>query len=178
MVNTNLKGGTHMTKLLALAAVLAAAVLTPVALAGEDCPPKPPPPCKYNCTPPPVIPPVTPPVTPPVVPPATHDCTYTGAGKDGQPGNDDCAPLPAPPATVTPPVVQPTVVVQTVTVQAPPLVTTITKVVTRVVKTKPKTRVVYRTKVVVKHVKVTVTKCAKGNRMFKGSCHAIVRGSG
>jgi hypothetical protein len=155
-----------------LVSVLLFAVSAAAALAGQDCPPKTPPPCKYNCTPPPVTPP------PVVPPPVTHDCTYTGAGKDGQPGNDDCAPLPAPPTATPPVVVQPTIVVQTVTVQAPPVTTVVTKTVTKVVKTKPKVRVVYRTKVVVKHVKVTVTRCAKGTRMYKHKCHAIVRGSG
>jgi hypothetical protein len=161
-----------MHKTLIVVAVVAL-VATGAAQAGNDCPP---PPCKYNCQPPVTPPPVTP---PPVTPPPAHDCTYTGAGKDGQPGNDDCAPLPVPPTVAPPTVVPPVtvtpaqVVVQTVTVQAPP------KIVTRVVThTKVKTVIRYKTRVVVKHKTVTKTKCSEGSRMFHGKCHAIVKGSG
>jgi len=88
--------------------------------------------------------------------PPGHDCTFTGAGKDGQPGNDDCAPkttttvehgtaqLVCPPGQ---PIVQ--TVTVTRTVQSPPKV--VTKVVNHV-----KTRTVYRTRVIVKVKKILV----------------------
>jgi hypothetical protein len=85
-----------MHKTLIVVAVVAL-VATGAAQAGNDCPP---PPCKYNCTPPPVTPP------------------------------------------------------------------------------KVKTVIRYKTRVVVKHKTVTKTKCAEGSRMYKGNCHAIVKGSG
>lgn len=87
---------------------------------------------------------------PPVTPP--HDCVYTGAGKDGQEGNDDCAPLeqpsPATPALCVPEVK--TVVVNTTT---PGKVQVKTKIVYR---TKVKTKIVVKTRVIVKTVKVYV----------------------
>lgn len=92
--------------------------------------------------------------------PPGHNCTPTGAGQNGAPGNDDCAPLDKPKPTVTveagtsqvvcPPnsVVTQTVTV-TKTVQSKPKV--VTKVVNHV-----KTRVVYRTREIVKIKKIYV----------------------
>ncbi len=93
-------------------------------------------------------------------PPPKHDCTFTGAGQNGAPGNDDCAPLDKPKPTITveagtsqlvcPPnqVVTQTVTV-TRTVQGKPKI--VTKVVNHV-----KTRVVYRTREIVKIKKIYV----------------------
>lgn len=103
---------------------------------------------------------------PPVDPPVGHDCTYTGAGKDGAEGNDDCAVETT--AESTPDVCQPTVV--TVEKIVPVTVTkTITKVVPRIV-VKWKTKIVYRTK-----IKTVV----KTKRVYVAGVHANgVEGSG
>ncbi len=90
--------------------------------------------------------------------PPKHDCVFTGAGKDGQPGNDDCAPVTKPTVVIeagTSQVVCPPgqTVTQTVTVtrtvQGPLRVQT--KTVNHV-----KTRVVYRTRYVTRIKKIYV----------------------
>ena len=93
--------------------------------------------------------------TPPP-PPPKHDCTFTGAGKDGQAGNDDCAVKPVVTVVagtsqvVCPPgEVKTQTVTVTKTVQSPPKV--VTKVVNHV-----KTRVIYRTRTIVKVKKIYV----------------------
>ena len=101
--------------------------------------------------------PTTPTTTTPTVPPK-HDCTFTGAGKDGQAGNDDCAVKPKPTVTVeagTSQVVCPPGQVVTQTVTVTKTVQSKPKIVTRVVN-HVKTRVVYRTKVVTKIKKIYV----------------------
>lgn len=129
--------------------------------------------CKYKCGPPPTNPPPTSP--PPTTPPPGHTCTYTGAGKDGQPGNDDCAAVP-PKTTTTPPTDPP--VTQTVTVTVPTPPTVITKTVV-----KYKDRVVYRTKYKNKIIKKTIILrrtcgCPPGTKLWHGKCHPKVPAKG
>lgn len=93
---------------------------------------------------PPVDPPVDPPVTPetPVDPPAGPTCVFTGAGLDGEEGNDNCAIRTVQSPVVVPPVVCPVPEAIVKTVYVP-----VTKIVV-----KWKTKIVYRTKVVTKVV--------------------------
>ncbi len=76
--------------------------------------------------------------TPP--PPPPHDCVYTGAGKDGQEGNDDCAVIETPTTPETP----------VVTTPAPPVTAPVTPVAPvtpkPVVKPKPKPKAVAKPK--------------------------------
>ena len=116
----------------------------------------------------------------PVVPttPATHDCKYTGAGKDGQPGNDDCAPVTTTITVPTPPVVT------TVTVYVDRVVEKLvpgpTRVVTKVVKSKPKVIVKTKLKVVKIHKIVykykTKKLCPPYTKLYKGICAPMGNG--
>jgi hypothetical protein len=96
-------------KKLYIIAVLAFALLGALAVAAHDAEAN----CKRNpnkpgCqVPPPPPPPVLPPSPPPPAPPT---CEPTGSGKDGQPGNDDCAELPTPLVITTTPPPTPVVV--------------------------------------------------------------------
>lgn len=109
-----------------------------------------------HCTPTTTIPTTTIPTTPTPTTPSTHDCTYTGAGKDGQKDayggtNDDCAPLPTTPTEAKK--------VESVKPVVCPAPSTIIKIVKKtIVKWKTKVKVVYKTKtkVIVKVKKVKV----------------------
>lgn len=131
-----------------------------------------------HCTPPSTNPPPTTTTPPPTTPPPPgHDCVYTGAGKDGQPGNDDCAPITTPPATV-PPTAPPVTQTVTVTVPSPPTVITKT-----VVKYKTRTVVKYKTRYKTKIVRKTIVLrktcgCPVGTRLYHGKCHPIVPAKG
>jgi hypothetical protein len=126
--------------------------------------------------------PTVPPVHP-STPTPTHDCTFTGAGKDGHPGNDDCAPVSVPPSVVvvpTPPVVQIVTVEKIVEklVPGPERLVTVTKI----VKAKPKVVTKIKRVVVVKHKTTTKIvfrdriKCPPYTKLVSGKC--MVPGKG
>lgn len=142
----------------------------------------------------PTTPTETTPTTPQQPPGTPHDCVYTGAGKDGQPGNNDCAELPktttTPPAkpgtaAVTPPPVA-VVIVPPVKVKPKPTA----PVRKPTAKPKPKPPVKHKTPkpdkpptVKVKHVCVTLADGTKrvwykGKGTIKPGCYAVVEGSG
>ena len=111
----------------------------------------------------------------PTTPPADHNCTYSGAGKDGQPGNDDCAPVTTTVTTPTPPVTITVYVDRIVekTVPGPERVVTITKI----VKSKPKIKRIVVTRKVTKIVKIKVPgKCPPYTKFWHGKC--VVPGKG
>jgi hypothetical protein len=169
-----------MTKLVALTALVAAVLITAAAAAAagnQDY--------QHPSTPP--AHPTEPqhPTEPvhPATPPATHDCTFTGAGKDGHPGNDDCAPVTVPPSVVvvpTPPVVQIVTVEKIVEklVPGPERLVTVTKI----VKAKPKVVTKIKRVVVVKHKTTTKVvfrdriKCPPFTKLVSGKC--MVPGKG
>lgn len=121
--------------------------------------------CEENCNPNP---------PPPVDTPPAHDCVYTGAGKDGEEGNDDCAvTTTTPPPVVPAPPTDPQVI--TKIVEKPKIVTRVVyKTKTKVVyKVKYKTK--YKTKIVVKYKKKKCG-CPPSTVLYRGHCAVPAKG--